>query len=204
MTTALLVALTGGIGAGKSTVARMLADRGAWVIDADATSRRVVDPQDRQGRAILAKIAKLLGPEALQPDGALDRERVAALIFSEDELRRRYNDIVHPAIMSATAAEIEAYRSRTGVVVHEIPLLTIDSPSLPWTYDLIVTVEADPEERIRRLQLARGYAPEHAAARVNAQGLEAPRVAIADVILRTDGTIEETKRQVDELWWRLH
>lgn len=199
-----LIAVTGGIGAGKSTVVRGLAAHGAHVIDADETARRIVDPARPEGREVLEEIRELLGPGALRADGSLDREHVASLIFADEALRQRYNAIVHPAIMRATGAEFDALRSSDRVVVHEIPLLTADSPPLPWEYDLIVTVEADAEVRLRRLRDDRGYSAEHAAARVAAQGPEGPRVAIADVVLRTDGTLDETRGLVDELWGRVN
>lgn len=198
-----LVAVTGGIGAGKSTLSRALAARGARVIDADATARQVVDPSAADGRRVLGQISALLGHDAIAADGSLDRERVATLIFHDDELRLRYNAIIHPAIMHATAEEIGAHRAGDAVVVHEIPLLTADTATLPWTYDLIVTVEANAEERIRRLQDARGHTREQAEARVRAQGGEERRLAIADVVIRTDGSPEETERSADELWRRL-
>ncbi|MCR2824151.1 dephospho-CoA kinase [Microbacterium sp. zg.Y909] len=198
-----LVALTGGIGAGKSTVSRALAARGAQVIDADATARRVVDPQGPDGPVVLAQIASLLGHQVIRQDGSLDRERVAAVVFHDEELRLRYNAIIHPAIMHATAAEIAAHRGSEAVVVHEIPLLTADSADLPWTYDVIVTVEAAAHERIRRLQSDRGYTREDAEARVRAQGDEERRLAIADVVIRTDGSPADTERRADELWRRL-
>ncbi|QNA93656.1 MULTISPECIES: dephospho-CoA kinase [unclassified Microbacterium] len=198
-----LVAVTGGIGAGKSTVSRALAARGAQVIDADATARRVVDPNDPRGPRVLEQIAALLGAEVLADHGSLDRERVAAVVFHDEELRHRYNAIVHPAIMRATAEEIDAHRDTEAVVVHEIPLLTADTAALPWTYDLIVTVEADAEARVRRLQDGRGYTREHAEARVRAQGGEERRLAIADVVIRTDGSPADTEHRADELWRRL-
>lgn len=198
-----LVAITGGIGAGKSTVSRALAARGAEVIDADATARRVVDPEDPAGPRVLAQIAALLGTEVLADDGSLDRERVAAVIFDDEELRLRYNAIIHPAIMHATAQEIDSHRGSEAVVVHEIPLLTADTAALPWTYELIVTVEAEADERVRRLQSGRGYTREHAEARVRAQGGEERRAAIADLVIRTDGSLADTERRTDELWRRL-
>lgn len=195
--------MTGGIGAGKSTVARGLGRRGARVIDADQTARAVVDPAGARGRRVLAEIEALLGSDVRQPDGTLDRARVAALVFADDALRRRYNAIIHPAIMQATAEEIDAHRDGSDVVVHEIPLLTADTPPLPWDYDLIVTVEAGRDERLRRLQQDRGYSAEHASARLQAQGPEEGRTAIADVVMRTDVPRDEMERLIDELWTRI-
>ncbi|GAA4487823.1 dephospho-CoA kinase [Microbacterium panaciterrae] len=199
-----LIAVTGGIGAGKSTISRGLRERGAHIVDADATARQVVDPADPRGPRVLAAIADVLGAEVREPDGTLNRERVAAVIFRDDDLRRRYNAIIHPEIMQATAEEIDTHRGSDHIVVHEIPLLNAETEALPWTYDLVVTVEADAAERMRRLQDDRGYTAEHAAARVAAQGGEDLRLAIADVVIRTDGTLADTERSVDELWRRLN
>lgn len=198
-----LIAVTGGIGAGKSTVARGLRERGAKLIDADETARQVVDPTLPRGRLVLGEIAELLGSEVVSSDGSLDRERVAALVFHDDPLRARFNAIIHPAIMAATAEAIDELRPLDDVVVHEIPLLTADSPPLPWTYDLVVTVEADESERLRRLQSARGYTPGHAAGRIAAQGGEDRRTEIADVVVRTDGSLDDTERRIDQLWERV-
>lgn len=198
-----LIAVTGGIGAGKSTVVRRLGSHGAKIISADATARRVVDPDTARGRSLLDQVTALLGQDARRADGSLDRERVAALVFQDSTLRERYNAVIHPAIMAATADEIDALRSSEEVVLHEIPLLSADTPPLPWTYDLVVTVEADREERIHRLQQFRGYSAEQAAARISAQGAEERRTAVADVVLRTDGSLTRTERLVDELWDRL-
>lgn len=195
-----LIAITGGIGAGKSLIVRLLHDRGAHVIDADQTARRVVDPSGEQGRQVLARIRDLLGAEVISDDGSLDRDVVASRIFDDLDLRLAYNAIIHPAIMQATAEEIDAYRELAGLVVHEIPLLTADTPPLPWSYDLIITVEADAAERARRLQSERGYSADHAATRIAAQGSEERRVAIADVVLRTDGALTDTVQRIDELW----
>ncbi|MDL9979301.1 dephospho-CoA kinase [Microbacterium sp. ASV49] len=201
-----LIALTGGIGAGKSTVARMLTDRGARLIDADELARRVVDPADDRGRAVLAAIAARFGDDLIAPDGTLDRARTADRVFSDPDARAAYNAIVHPALRKATVDAIETLRTAQddGVVAHEIPLLTADTGSLPWTYDLVVTVEAAAEVRADRLVSGRGYSPEHAWARIVAQGDETARIAIADVVLRTDGDRADTARSVTELWSRLH
>lgn len=201
-----LIALTGGIGAGKSTVARMLTDRGARLIDADDLARRVVDPADDRGRAVLAAIAARFGDDLIGPDGRLDRARTADRVFADPDARAAYNAIVHPALREATVDAIAALRAARdeGIVVHEIPLLTADTGPLPWTYDLVVTVETDPEVRLDRLVSRRGYSPEHARARIAAQGDETDRIAIADVVVRTDGDLTDTERSVAEMWNRLH
>ncbi|MCR2819824.1 dephospho-CoA kinase [Microbacterium sp. zg.Y1090] len=201
---AVLVGLTGGIAAGKSTIARALAERGARIIDADAIARWIVDPDLPEGRTLLEDIAALLGRTSLTAEGALDRDRVASIVFGDDDLRRRYNAIVHPALRREIGRTIDRERRRgPGVVVHEYPLLTRHSPPVPWTYDVIVTVEADADLRIRRLQDSRGLSAADARRRVAAQGDEADRVAIADIVIRTDsgsGDTPGTSDTVAELW----
>jgi dephospho-CoA kinase len=198
-----LVALTGGIGAGKSTVAQLLVERGARLIDADALARAVVDPTTAIGARTLARIGAEFGTDVLRTDGALDRERAAEIVFSDDERRGVFNRIVHPAIVAATVAAIDVERPRDGIVAHEIPLLTAETATLPWSYDLIVTVEAKVDIRIQRMVERRGYTRRHALARIGAQGAEEGRTAIADVVIRTDGTMKDTRGAVDALWGRL-
>ena len=203
MTTSTLVGLTGGIAAGKSTVARALADHGARIVDGDAAARAVVDPATPAGRSLLARIAGLLGDDALTADGALDRAAVAERVFGDDELRRQYNALLRPAILDEVGRRIADARSRGGVVVHEIPLLNRTTAALPWTYDLVVTVEAAETERMRRLVHERGHDTAEAERRLRAQGEEADRVAIADIVLRTDGSQDETLQATAALWERL-
>jgi dephospho-CoA kinase len=202
-TPSVLVALTGGIGAGKSSVARLLVDHGGRLIDADELARSVVDPETAVGSRVLRSILAEFGTELLNPDGTLDRRRTAELIFVDENRRRTYNSIVHPALLAMTATAIDAELASGGIVVHEIPLLTADTPPLPWRYNFVVTVEAPIEERIRRLVEGRGYTVEHARARIHAQGSIQARLAVADEVIRNDGDLEMAAREVDALWHRL-
>lgn len=202
MTGAILVALTGGIGAGKSTVAQLLEAAGARLIDGDKIAREVVEPSvDRL--PLLREIAALLGDEVLHGDGSLNRHAVANRVFSDEELRHAYNRLIHPVIRDEVARRIDTERQRGGIVVHEIPLLSRNSAPLPWTYDFVVTVEADAAERATRLRRDRGFDSNEAWRRIRAQGEEADRVAIADVVLRTDGDLTETDRHAAALWDQL-
>lgn len=203
MASSLLVGLTGGIGAGKSTVARALVERGALLVDGDAASRDVVDPRTPGGAALLPRIAALLGAEAIASDGSLDRAAVAARVFADDALRREYNALLRPAILAEVARRIHALRRSPGVVVHEIPLLSRATAPLPWSYDVVVTVEAEESLRMQRLQQIRGHTADEARRRIRAQGDEAGRVAVADIVLRTDGALTDTLRAADELWAQL-
>ena len=198
----MLVAITGGIGAGKSTVAALLHERGARLVDADRIARDVVDPVTEVGRQTLAEITSMFGESMLRNDGTLDRQRVADTIFSDRSRRAAYNGVVHPRILRATQAALKQLAD-DEIVVHEIPLLSADTAPLPWRYDLIITVEADDRERVERLVRERGYSRTHALARIEAQGSAKRRISIADIVLRTDGEIAEMQATLDALWRRL-
>lgn len=198
-----LVGLTGGIAAGKSTVARVLAAHGARVVDGDAAARDVIDPGTPGGVALLARIAELLGDDVLTSDGALDRAVASARVFGDADLLHRYNALLRPAILDEVARRIAEARRVPGIVVHEIPLLSRTTAPLPWAYDLVVTVEASETVRMERLQRERGHDAADAMRRLRAQGDEADRIAIADVVLRTDGALDETLRRSAALWARL-
>lgn len=203
MNSALLVGLTGGIGAGKSTVARFLAAHGARLVDGDAAARDAMDPRTVSGAALLPRIAELIGSGVIDSDGGLDRQAVAARIFTDPALLQQYNALVRPTVLAAVAARVTRESSGAGVVVHELPLLSRNTPPLPWTYDLIVTVEADEQVRVARLIADRGYDSAEARRRIQAQGAEEDRLAIADHVLRTDGDLDRTRTEAAALWLRL-
>lgn len=194
-----LIALTGGIAAGKSAVATRLAELGAVVVDADRIAREVVEP----GTPALARIAQEFGPEYLTADGALDRTRLGALVFAEPEKRLLLNAITHPAV----AARSQELFSAAGeadpdaVVVYDVPLL-VDADRT-GEFDLIVVVVAEAAERVRRMVELRGMTRADAEARIAAQAGDAERVAVADVVIDANGSIEQTRAQVDALWERL-
>lgn len=193
-----LIGLTGGIAAGKSVVSRRLAEHGAVHIDADKLAREVVEP----GTPGLAAIEKSFGPSVVADDGTLNRAALGAIIFADAEKRVELNEITHPAIIrrgkeimaAATAADPNV------VIVYDVPLLVEGSPSALGNYDLIVVVNADVETRIRRMIDLRGMTREEAMHRINSQASDAERLAIADVVIESSGTLEETLRQADELW----
>lgn len=193
-----LIGLTGGIGAGKSTVARRLALNGAQYLDADELARRAV----ASGTEALRLIELTFGAQVIRPDGSLDRSELGAVVFSDEDARRRLNRIVHPAIKALSDAELSKLSEREDVVVvFEIPLLA--ESSSPLECDLVVVVEASHDARLRRLIEDRGYTHAHAVARMDAQASDDQRRALADVVIRTDVPIEETYRTVDDLWERV-
>jgi dephospho-CoA kinase len=193
----LVVGLTGGIGSGKSEVARRLAARGAVVIDADAIAREVVEP----GTPGLQQVAEAFGADAvLRPDGTLDRDAVAALVFADAEQRRRLNAIVHPlvgaAMLERTAAAAAA--DPHAVVVNDVPLLV--EGGLRDRYDVVVVVDCDPETQRRRLVEQRGMSDADARSRMAAQATRAERLAAADVVIENGGDLDDLDRRVGEVW----
>jgi dephospho-CoA kinase len=186
------VGLSGGAGAGKSTVARRLKELGAVVIDADALAREVVEP----GTDGLRDVVEAFGHQVLRPDGSLDRAALAAVVFADPEQRRRLEQITHPRIAARTS-EILASAPDDAVVVHDVPLLV--EKGLAPAYDVVVIVDATFEGRVQRL-VGRGLSEADARARIAAQATEEERRAVADVWLENDGSTDELVRQVDLLW----
>ena len=195
----IVVGLTGGIGSGKSEVARRLAALGAVVVDADAIAREVVAP----GTPGLAQVVAEFGDEVLSPDGSLDRDRVAALVFADPTARARLNAIVHPLIGAAmierTAAAGEA--DPHAVVVNDVPLLV--EGGLSDRYDAVVVVDTDPETQVRRLVEQRGMTEADARARMAVQATREQRLAVADYVVDNTGDLEHLDRQVREVWAKL-
>jgi dephospho-CoA kinase len=188
----LRIGLTGGIGSGKSTVAGLLAGRGARVVDADRIAREVVEP----GTPGLEAVAAAFGPGVLTPEGALDRPALAAVVFADPEARRRLDGIVHP-LVRARAAELVAAAPPDAVVVQDVPLLVETGQA--GSYELVLVVEADLDTRVRRL-VGRGVSEEDARARIAAQATDEQRRAVADVVLDNSGTVEELDAQVERFW----
>ncbi|MEI5009698.1 dephospho-CoA kinase [Streptomyces sp. PmtA] len=192
----LKVGLTGGIGAGKSEVSRLLASYGAVLIDADKIAREVVEP----GTPGLAAVVEAFGPDVLTPEGTLDRPRLGAIVFSDAERLARLNAIVHP-LVGARSAELEAAAGPDAVVVHDVPLLTENG--LAPLYDLVVVVDAAPETQLDRLVRQRGMTESEARARMATQATREQRRAIADVLIDNDGPREALEPQVRKVWAEL-
>ncbi|ASR37164.1 dephospho-CoA kinase [Prauserella marina] len=189
----LRVGLTGGIGAGKSTVAARLAEHGAVLIDSDRIAREVVEP----GTEGLAELAAAFGADIVTPDGALDRAALAARAFRDEESRQRLNAITHPRIGARTRELLEA-AADDAIVVHDIPLLV--EGGLGAGYHLVIVVDADEEVRLRRLVEHRGMSEDDARARISAQADERQRRAAADVWLDNTGSPDIVLAEVDRLW----
>lgn len=190
----LLVGLTGGIGSGKSTVAAMLAERGAVVIDADDLARRAV----ALGTDGFDRVVGVFGREILGPDGDVDRARLAAVVFADPARLRDLEAIVHPEVARLFAEAIEPYRDTDHVIVYAVPLLA--ERGLTDVFDVVVVVVADVDRRIERLMRDRGMTVDEVRARVAAQLSDEERARVADVLLDNDGEAERLVPQVNRLW----
>ncbi|MBT2366667.1 dephospho-CoA kinase [Streptomyces sp. ISL-10] len=189
----LKVGLTGGIGAGKSEVSRLLASYGAVLIDADRIAREVVEP----GTEGLAAVVDAFGPDILTPEGTLDRPRLGAIVFNAPDRLATLNAIVHP-LVGARSRELEAAAGPDAVVIHDVPLLTENG--LASLYDLVVVVDATPETQLDRLVRLRGMSEADARARMAAQATREQRLEIADLVIDNDGPLAELEPQVRKVW----
>lgn len=190
------VGLTGGIGAGKSEVSRLLAGYGAVLIDADRIAREVVEP----GTPGLAAVVAEFGEDVLAADGTLDRPRLGSLVFADTERLAALNAIIHP-LVGQRSAELEEAAGADAVVVHDVPLLAENG--LAPLYDEVVVVDASPETQLDRLVRLRGMEEGEARARMAAQATRGERLAVADVVIDNDGPLEELEPQVRKVWDRL-
>jgi len=196
-----IIALTGGIASGKSTVSARLAEHGAVVVDADKLAREVVEP----GRPALARIVAEWGERMLLPDGSLNRPELGALVFSDTSALKTLNSITHPAVWERARELFAAAEAANpeAVVVYDVPLLVEASADRPLTFDRVVVVNTSRDERIRRLMTDRGMSEAEAKARIGAQASDDQRLAVADVVLDNDGSKDELRAAVDELWRNL-
>lgn len=194
-----LIALTGGIASGKSTIARRLAEHGAVIVDADQIVRDVQAP----GSPVLVRIAETFGDDVISPDGSLDRAALGAKVFGDAALLARLNAIVHPAVREESQRRFDAALrgDADAVVVYDVPLLVEARVDDPW--DLIVVAHAPADVRRERLVELRGMSERAAQERIDAQVSDDRRLAIADVVIDTSGTVESTIEQADALWHRI-
>ncbi|WP_111720001.1 dephospho-CoA kinase [Homoserinimonas sp. OAct 916] len=194
-----LIGLTGGIAAGKSTIAARLASHGAVIIDADQVAREVVEP----GTAALEQIVQTFGPGMVRADGTLNRAALGSHVFQNADALSQLNQIVHPAVRRRTAQLIARASAvdPDAIVVYDVPLLVEAAIEIP--FDLIVVAHAPAETRVKRLVTLRGMSEADARARVLAQAGDDQRLAVADVVIDTGDTKQHTLTQTDELWQRV-
>jgi dephospho-CoA kinase len=189
--------LTGGIGSGKSEVSRRLAAHGAVVIDADVAARAVVAP----GTPGLARVVEAFGADIVGPDGALDRDRLGAIVFRDPASRTTLNAIVHPLVGQwMRAAERAAVDAAGGdlIIVHDVPLLAENRRA--GDFDLVIVVDVSPELQLERLVGQRGMSPDQARARMAAQASRPQRLAVADLVIDNSGSLADLDHRVAEVW----
>ncbi len=192
----LKVGLTGGIGAGKSEVSRLLVECGAVLVDADKIAREVVAP----GTPGLAAVVDSFGEDVLAGDGSLDRPKLGSIVFADAEKLAVLNSIVHP-LVGARSRELEAAASQDTVIVHDVPLLAENG--LAPLYDVVVVVDASAETRLDRLIRLRGMTEEDARARMAVQATREMRLATADIVIDNDVPLETLEQRVREVWANL-
>jgi dephospho-CoA kinase len=189
----IVVGLTGGIGAGKSTVSALLAEHGAVVIDADAIVHEVQSP----GHPVLAQMVERFGPDILLPDGRLDRQAVADIVFGDDQALADLNAIVHPAVGAEIAERMQAEQDTDHVVILDVPLLVESGRD---DMAAVIVVDVDPEVAVARLVDQRGMSEADARARIARQASREERLAKADHVIDNHGDREALRRRVDEVW----
>jgi len=190
----LLVGLTGGIGSGKSTVARMLEERGAVVFDADLLAREAVEPGTPGHTAVIDRF----GADVLAPGGELDREALASIVFADPSARRDLEQIVHPEVRRLFAEGSEAYRDTDRIVVFSAPLLV--ESGMHTAFEILVVVSATVATQIERLMRQRGMSEVAIRARIDAQAPLEDKAAVADLLVDNGGTLDELESQVERLW----
>jgi dephospho-CoA kinase len=193
------VGLTGGIGSGKSEVARRFAALGAVIVDSDVIAREVVEP----GTEGLARITEEFGSQVLGSDGTLDREALAAVVFGDDEARARLSAILHPLIGMRALEAVAAAEKRDpdAVVVQDIPLLV--EAGLADHYPVVVVVDTPEETQLERLTTVRGMTEADARARVASQATREQRLAAATYVIANDGDLDALQARVEQVWAQL-
>lgn len=190
------VGLTGGVASGKSTVARILDELGAVLVDADVLAREVV----AKGTTGLEEVVEAFGPEILTDNGELDRPAMGAIVFADAEKRRVLEAIIHPRVRER-GAELEASAGPDDVVVHDIPLLAETGQATG--FDAVIVVDVPTELQVQRMVELRGMSREDAEARVAAQASREERLAIATHVVDNTGTLEDLRRRVTEVYREL-
>lgn len=190
------VGLTGGVGSGKSSVATILRELGATIIDGDVLAREVVE----QGTPGLDQVVAAFGTEILTADGDLDRPKLGAIVFNDAEQRALLESIVHPLIFERYAA-LEAATGPDDLVVHDIPLLAETGRAAE--FDAVVVVDVPDEIRIERMLRDRGWTREDAESRIASQATRDQRLAIATHVIDNAGTREQLRERVEQVFAEL-
>lgn len=191
----LLVALTGGIGAGKSSVSDRLAERGAAVIDADVVVKQLQQPDG----AVYAAMVERWGDGIVEPDGQLDRQAIAAIVFNDEDELKALNGLVHPAVRREMERQIEELAGSDRIVVLDIPLLGAGDAEKRGAKGVIV-VDCPVEVAIERLVTQRGFDRADAEARMAAQATREERLALADFVVDNGGDLAQLDAEIDRCW----
>ncbi len=197
----IIAGITGTIGTGKSTVAKMFADMGVFIIDSDLIARQVVEP----GKPAWQAIKKCFGPGVFNDDQTLNRQKLANMVFNDPEKLQQLNSIVHPEILKEDLRQLEEKRlvDPDGIVIKDIPLLLEVGPEVARKLvDKIIVVYCSPEIQLRRL-IARGMSEEDASNRIKNQIPVKEKMQFADFVINNDGSLEETKQQVQSIYSQL-
>lgn len=190
------VGLTGGIASGKSSVSAILVELGAVVIDADKLAREVV----AKGTPGLARVVEAFGQEVLTDDGEMDRPRVGAIVFADEDKRRVLEGIIHPLVRERSA-ELEAAAGPGDLVVHDIPLLA--ESGMAEAFDAVIVVDAPAEVQVERMVRERGMSREEAESRIAAQAAREARLEVATYVIDNTGTLEELRERAEEVYREL-
>lgn len=196
MSSRVRVGLTGGVAAGKSTVAQLLVELGAVLIDADVLAREVV----KRGTPGLLAVVEAFGPDVLTPDGDLDRPAMGRLVFADEPARRRLEGIIHPLVYERIA-KLESQAGPDAVVVHDIPLLVENERAAD--FDAVVVVDAPPQLQLERMVEERGWTRTDAESRMAAQASREQRLAVATHVVENAGTREDLRARVAEVFEEL-
>jgi dephospho-CoA kinase len=191
----LLLGLTGGIGSGKSTVSAMLAERGAVIIDADAITRELQQPRQPVFDAIVARF----GDGIVAADGTLDRVGLGKIVFADVDARKDLESIVHPAVGAEMIKRLQAEAETDHVVVYDVPLL-VESARRAMDFGAVIVVDIDPDIAVKRVVEQRGMDEVDVRARIANQASREERIAVADKVIDNSGSLDDLRRQIDELW----
>ncbi len=193
-----LVGLTGGIASGKSTVARMLVELGAELIDADVLAREIVDP----GRPAYRDILEYFGEDVLDEDKSINRDALAQIVFNDEQARGKLNSFTHPRVGEELVGRLQYYRDKGADIVIFDAALLLETPAVNWIKPVIV-VTADDETKIERLKLRNGYEREEALSRITSQWSDKERSEKAHYVIDNSGSLQELRERVQEVWDRL-
>ena len=194
-----IIGLTGNIASGKSLVASMLENYGAKVIDVDDIAKKIVEP----GEPTWDKIVENFGKDILNPDNTLNRKALGDVIFNDEEKRKKLNDITHPVIIQTARDKVEQYKRDNAQVVIIEAALIVEKGGLKDLIEKLIVVSSDKESQIDRLRSRNELSMEEALSRINSQMPTTEKIKHADYIIDNSGTVDDTEKQVDELWGKI-